>query len=322
MSAEMAKRGGPYLSTVWALGGTPKKNVDVPITAVFLALFVISAAWHMTIFQKNRGRGHKFIFNAALFGFSMSRIVTCILRIASICLPSDIQLAIAATIFVAAGVLIVFVVNIIWAQRVLRATHPKLGWHRVTKIIFIATYVLIAIALIITITSVIQNFYTLRPRTKFIDRALLLYGQTFLAIISSLPILIVGLALALPRRTPLEKFGAGKHSIKIAILLTGSTLLTLGAWYRCGTSWQTPVSKSQPLPAYFAKPCFYIFNFGVEIVTLYLYAITRVDLRFHVPNGAKGPGSYVVRNEKNLDEETGEEKEQGEVASIEPLRET
>jgi hypothetical protein len=186
---------------------------------------------------------------------------------------------------------------------------------------FVTTYVLIGLTLVITITSVVQNFYTLRPRTKFIDRALLLYGQTFLAIISSLPILIVGLVLALPRRTPLEKFGAGKHSIKIAILLTGATLITLGAWYRCGTSWQTPVPKSQPLPAYFAKPCFYIFNFVVEIMTLYLYAITRMDLRFHVPNGAKGPGSYAVRNEKNRDVETGET-EQGEGASIEFLRET
>jgi hypothetical protein len=239
-------------------------------------------------------------------GFSMSRIVTCILRIASICLPTDIKLAIAASIFVAAGVLIAFVVNLIWAQRILRATHPKLGWHPVTRAIYKAIYVLIGLTLIVTITSVVQNFYTLRPRTKFIDRALQLYGQTFLAVISSLPILIVGLALALPRKTPLEKFGAGKHSVKIAILLTGTTLVTLGAWYRCATSWQTPVPRSQPLPAYFAKPCFYIFNFGVEISLLYLYAIMRMDLRFHVPNGAKGPGDYAAAAEVELDEETGE----------------
>ena len=32
----------------------------------------------------------------------------------------------------------------------------------------------------------------------------------------------------------------------------------------------------------------------VEILTVYLYAIMRVDLRFHVPNGAKGPGSYAA----------------------------
>jgi hypothetical protein len=62
----------PYRPTVWSLGGRPTKNVDIPITAVFLLLFIIGAATHMTIFQLNRRRGHKFIFNAALFGMSFT----------------------------------------------------------------------------------------------------------------------------------------------------------------------------------------------------------------------------------------------------------
>jgi hypothetical protein len=234
----------------------------------------------------------------------MSRIVTCTLRIASLCLPTDLSLSIAATIFVAAGVLIAFIVNLLFAKRILRAYHPTIGWHRAINIIYNILFVLIALTLVVTITSVVQNFYTLRPRTKFIDRALLLYGQTFLAVVSCLPIFIVGLALALPRngRRP-EKFGAGKMSIKIAVLLAGTTLLTLGAWYRCGTSWQTPVPRSQPLPGYMAKPAFYMMNFGVEILVLYMYALMRVDIRFHVPNGAKGPGSYTVAVEKGDEEE-------------------
>lgn len=224
----------------------------------------------------------------------MSRIVTCTMRIASICLPTDISLAIAAAIFVAAGVLIAFIVNLLFAQRILRAYHPTIGWHKAMKIVFTTLYILVGLTLAVVITAVVQNFYTLRPRTKFIDRALQLYGQTFLAIISSLPLFIVGLALALPRRGRPEKFGAGKMSLKIAVLLAGTTLVTLGAWYRCATSWVTPVPRSQPMPAYFSKAAFYVFNFGVEICYLYFYAIMRVDLRFHVPNGAKGPGSYAV----------------------------
>ena len=61
-------KGPPYLPTTWALGGRATKSVDIPITAVFLALYIGSAAWHMTIFQKNNKRGHKFVFNAVLFG--------------------------------------------------------------------------------------------------------------------------------------------------------------------------------------------------------------------------------------------------------------
>jgi hypothetical protein len=58
----------PYRPTVWALGGRSTKSVDLPITAVFLALFIIGAATHMTILQLNRKRNHKFLFNGALFG--------------------------------------------------------------------------------------------------------------------------------------------------------------------------------------------------------------------------------------------------------------
>jgi hypothetical protein len=60
--------GGPYQPRIWQLGGAPEVGVDVPITAVFLVLFVIGAAAHMTIFQINRKRGHKFLMSALLFG--------------------------------------------------------------------------------------------------------------------------------------------------------------------------------------------------------------------------------------------------------------
>ncbi|KAK3060612.1 hypothetical protein LTS18_008151 [Coniosporium uncinatum] len=51
---------------------------------------------------------------------------------------------------------------------------------------------------------------------------------------------------------------------------------------------------TQPLPAYLSKGPFYVFNFTVEVLTVYLYAYVRVDRRFHIPNGAKGPGSYTL----------------------------
>ncbi len=58
----------PYVPTTWALGGPIEKHIDVPVQAVFLALFAAGAATHMTIFQVNRRRAHKFIPNAAIFG--------------------------------------------------------------------------------------------------------------------------------------------------------------------------------------------------------------------------------------------------------------
>jgi len=41
---------------------------DVPITAVFLILYLIFGVIHIKIFKANKGRGHKFIFNGAILG--------------------------------------------------------------------------------------------------------------------------------------------------------------------------------------------------------------------------------------------------------------
>jgi hypothetical protein len=232
----------------------------------------------------------------------MARITTCTLRIASVCLPANLRLAIAAQIFVAAGILLVFVINLIWSQRILRAHHP-FGWHPSIGWIFNALYLIIVLTLAVLVTSVVQSFYTLRPRTKTIDRDLQLYGATLFAVVSFLPILIIALSLGLSRATKreVERFGQGRHRTKIAVLLAGATLGCLGASYRAGTSWMQPVQHSAPEPARFYRGWFYFMDFGLEIVIVFLYAIMRVDLRFHIPDGAKGPGSYAssVKSEEH-----------------------
>ena len=58
----------PYPPTAWALGGAPVKRVDIPSQTVFMILFIIVAAVHMKIFQKNRAIVHKFLFNLFIFG--------------------------------------------------------------------------------------------------------------------------------------------------------------------------------------------------------------------------------------------------------------
>ncbi|KAF2127740.1 hypothetical protein P153DRAFT_320188 [Dothidotthia symphoricarpi CBS 119687] len=282
----------PYLPTTWALGGLNKRHIDLPITCILLVCYIGSAVTHMTILQLNRKRGHKFLFNGALFGFSMSRIVTCTLRIASICIPRNARLGIAAAIFIAAGVLIIFIINVMWSIRIVRSLHPHFGWHPAVGIAMKVLYVTIGLTLAAVIVATVQSFYTLDTSIRHVDRSLQLYGQTFLAVVSCAPIIILAIAFAIPRRSAPEKFGAGRLRTKVIVLLVGTTLVSMGAWYRCGTSWQTPVPRTQPMPVYFHKAAFYCFIFVNEILTSYLYAIMRVDLRFWIPNGAKGPGDY------------------------------
>lgn len=224
----------------------------------------------------------------------MARIVTCSMRIASICIPHNIKLAIAASIFVAAGVLLLYIVNLLFAQRLLRAQQPRVGWHPALSTAFKGLYVLIVFTLVMVITVTVQSFFTLSPNTHRIDRDIQLYAATCFAVVSFLPIPIVLLSLLLPREVPLQKFGIGRFRTKIAVLLSATTLISLGAAFRCGTTWKTPVPRTEPLPGYYSHACFYIFNFTVEVLVVYLYAILRIDRRFHVPDGSSKIRSYVA----------------------------
>lgn len=176
-------------------------------------------------------------------------------------------------------------------MRLVRSLHPRLGWHPAFGIIFKLLCVLTGATIIMVIAGTVQSFFTLDRAIKATDRSLQLYGSTFLAIIATLPLPIVILSLVIPFSPP-DRFGVGRLRTKVVVLLVSTTLLSIGAWYRCGSTWAPLILRSQPLPAYLGKGPFYIFNFFVEIQTVLMYAILRVDLRYHIPDGAKGIGSY------------------------------
>lgn len=239
----------------------------------------------------------------------MARIFTSVLRIASIAVPRNVRLALAANIFVAAGVVIIFIINLFFTQRIVRSLHPNAGWHRAGTTIFRLLGALIALTLIIVITATVQSFYTLSTRTRLIDRGLQLYGACYLAVVATLPILFVITSIITPRHAH-DRFGQGRLRSKILTLLLGSFLVSVGAWYRFGTALQKPIPRSQPLPVYFSKAPFYFFNFGVEVMVVYLYAIMRVDRRFHVPDGARWRQSYAPPAPPPLPQEEEDEEEE------------
>ena len=283
---------GPYPPTTASLGGLPTVGVDVPLCGVFLALYIAAAVANMTILQVNLRRGHKFVISGMLFGFSMSRVVTMVLRIVWATRPTNLRLGIAASVFIYAGVILLFVINLIFAQRIVRAWHPNVGWHRLFHHAFTALYSLIVLTLGMLIVSVIQSFYTLNDNTKRIDRDILLYGQTFYCIISFLPIPMIVIGLLAPRKTQTEKFGKGRFRWKIVTVLTAAFLLCLGASFRVGTNYAGGTRPINDPAGYQSKACFWIFNFVVEIMVILLYVIVRIDKRFWVPDHSKKPGDY------------------------------
>lgn len=283
--------GGPYAPVIAQLGGRPTKDVDVPICSVFLAAFLGFGICHMVLFRRNLARGHKFIPSAVTFGFCMSRVVANVTRIAWACYPNNISVAIAAQIFVAAGVLLLFILNLLYAQRMMRAAFPAFGWSRPVSWAFKVVYVLVVITIIMLITVIIQSMYTLDANTHRIDRDIQLYGVTYFAIVSFLPIPIVTLVLLFAKEKHVAPFGSGSWRTKGLIVFVAGTLLCLGASFRAGTIWMKPHPIYDP-PAYMHKACFYVFNFGIDLSVVIIFLFSRVDKRFHVPNGSSKVRHY------------------------------
>jgi len=281
----------PYLSHTAILGGTPSKWIDIPITTVFLVLFIAGAASNMAIFRRNKAKGHLFMPSFFLYVFCMARVVSCVMRIAWACHPQSAQLSIAAFIFVSAGVLIVLVVNLTFAQRILRATQPTIGWHPIFKGIFKLLYALTVILLITTVFAIVQSHYTLDPEHLRTDLNLELAAMTYFLSLAFFPIILIYLSHVIPRTRTIEKFGTGRWKTKVRILMIGSALCTLGAAFRTGTQFLHPRRPSEPA-WYHSRTCFYLFNFTIEVLVVYLYLITRVDQRFYVPNGSRKHGDY------------------------------
>ncbi|KAH8882377.1 hypothetical protein GQ53DRAFT_753675 [Thozetella sp. PMI_491] len=318
--------GPPFPSQMAGLGLLPSPNPDAIICGVLLVFFVASAATNMTILQVNLRRDHKFLFSGLLFGFSMARISALTMRIVWSTRQTNVSVAIAANIFVGAGVLLLFIVNLLFAQRIVRALHPQFGWNKTVTYVFRFLLFCVVAMLIMVVTTTVHSFYTLDAHTHDIERKIQLFVGTYLAVLSFLPIPIVIVAQLWPRAARVEKFGTGSWRTKIRLVLFTSTLLSFGATYRVAVNYMPrPVSD----PAwYHSKAAFYCVNFVIELIVVFTYVITRFDRRFHIPNGSSGPGDYLGRINKesdvfgsdsgeDLDESSGSQAELGQAGEKE-----
>lgn len=211
-------------------------------------------------------------------------------------------------------VVVLFAVNIIFTQRILRSLHPNFGWHPITTKLFFVIVISVPMIIIWNIASLTVTFFTLNPRSIAITKNLLLFGSCWTLFLCLFPAIFVTLATAIPSPTPVEKFGSGRFRMKCIVLITAVALLAVGAITRLlGAVIEKPITAPSHL---FSKPVFYTTGFMLEIIVVYGYLFLRVDLRFWVPDGtgslvATGArGSYTVKSEEEDDEENlvGDEK--------------
>ncbi|KAJ9663341.1 hypothetical protein H2198_000858 [Neophaeococcomyces mojaviensis] len=297
MSQSQRPEGPPYAPRAASAGGVPSVLPDVPIAAVLISIYLGFAITNMTIFQLNRKRHYKFFPTVFIFGFCMARLATLVLRIAWATRQHNVRLAIAANIFVSAGILIIYVVNLLFAQRILRATQPKIGWNPVLSTVFKVFYGGIGAALIMVITASVLGMYTLNMSTLKAVRDVQLAASTYLLLFVTLPLLLLILSQFLPNSGSEEQFGQGSMTKKKLIVLAVSCLSITIAGFKTGSAWMPARPISNPA-WYQSKACFYVFNFAFEILILIVLTATRPDRVFYVPNGSKRAGDYTRLNEK------------------------
>ncbi|GAB7346768.1 hypothetical protein MBLNU459_g1870t2 [Dothideomycetes sp. NU459] len=257
-----------------------------------MLLYIGAGAINQYFLISNKKKGRKFGFCGMMFGLCMIRLVTCSLRIAWACYPTSIRLGIAAQIFTDIGVVLLYFVNLFFAQRIVRAQHPHFGWTKLFAPLIPLLCLLVVLTIISLVVTSIQSFYTQSANTHRIDRDIELYGGTTFAAIAFIPFILVVLSCLLPKGV-IDNFGAGTLRAKVTIVLVSATILTVAASFKAGTSYFQPPLLSEPEAWYFNRGVFYGFGFATEIVVLYFYAAVRVDRRFIVPDGAKGPFSYA-----------------------------
>jgi hypothetical protein len=221
----------------------------------------------------------------------MCRICTFTLRLSWSVKRTNVSIALASQIFVAAGTPILYVINLVFAHRIVRAQHPKLGWHKSLSILARVVIASVIAALILLIFAGITQSFTLNAALRQKCRDIQLFGITFYTFIAFLPLPMVLLGRFLPGRIPPEKFGEGKFRTKVMVLVTSTLLLTLRAVWGTSTAWLPPVLRIEAIPWYYSKPAFYCVQLLPELLVVYLYAIVRVDQRFFTPTGQRN--SYI-----------------------------
>jgi hypothetical protein len=225
-------------------------------------------------------------------GFCFVRLITFSTRLAWGVRPENASLALVSNIFLNAGIPILYIINLVFAHRITRAQHPRLGWHRSLSILGRVVIGLILMTLVMLIYAGVQSAYTQSGGLQHKIHDIQLYGSTFNTVIAILPLPMLLLGIVIPRRVRTEKFGSGRFRLKIGVLIASSLLLTLRTAWGTTLTWIHPVHKSQPMPWYLQKAIFYTVQLLTELIVVYMFIFVRINRIFYTPDGLPR-GSYV-----------------------------
>lgn len=179
---------------------------------------------------------------------------------------------------------VVFAVNLFFAQRLIRAMHPSIGWHPVFSHFSLFLIWTCPVVTIMNIIAVCVSF--LVPAQAQVAETVLKVGACWNMMLVVTPLFWLFIASAKPGPTP-ENFGVGDFRAKATLLVFSASVMTVGAAVRLAIS-----SNHNGPDELFSKATLYTTQFMLELLTVALYGFFRVDQIYHIPNGSSGPGDY------------------------------
>lgn len=253
----------PYLPHTTTVGGVPKNMPDVPTCSVFLLFWIISAIWNQVTFQRNMRRGHKFYMSVATFGFSMAGSLTFTLRIIWANRLNNASIAIAAGVLANAGVVALYAINLLLALRVLRATHPSVGWKVWLRKGLLGVYVLLGVAFSCVIAFTVVSFYTfdmsILKAAVWVERT----AAIIILVFTVIPVMFL-ITVACKTTTKLDNVGTGTIRSKSVIVIIAAFLGVLMEGFRFAMLWVRARPVSQPA-WYQSRAAFYGIEFLPEV---------------------------------------------------------
>jgi hypothetical protein len=202
---------------------------------------------------------------------------------------------------------VLFAVNILFTARLVRGMHPALGWNPIFKTFSRILAFSVPTVVILNILALSFMFFSPLDTTRFEGaEKLLKFGLSWNMFLSVYPVITLLIVSMLPvpiGSPPPEQFGYGPLRIKVAMVAYASTTLSVGAAIRLAALLNPQPADNTAI--IFSREVFYTVGFTLEILIVALFAVGRIDLRFHVPNGSSRPGDYSRRNrsEKSTDDE-------------------
>jgi hypothetical protein len=194
-----------------------------------------------------------------------------ILRIASTVNGYSGEIYIASQVFIASMEVLLIFTNLAYAHQIIRTKH---GGGIISTIVFIVIYFFLFLSWAMQLGGLGQTFFTLDGYMRYVDYNLQIWATTFYAVVSLLPIVFVAISACLPGRH--RRAGASLY-LSMWVLIIGSLLVAIQAWYIAGVMWVGRTNRFLPIPDYMSRAWYYVIIWTIDIIIVFLYIFARVD---------------------------------------------